>query len=405
MAHTSWYTGSATANTFEQDFSALVLLPPLPGSELTLWNMVSKAVDGTEPTKYEWIEEPNAAVTVTANSSTGSLTTTGTTLNLASGQAALGAIRTGSRLIDQAQTGVMREIIYVSSVSTDALTVIRNWNATSGSEGTGVTHANSAVYEVLAPVNYEGSTREGTKTTRDRTPKENAYSLIDVETQISGSDFARVYRGSTPDNWKYQMDGVIRKFARQQERELIHGKYEARAAAAEGTMGGLIYQIEARAGSNLVSTAENFTYEVWDDGMKYIYNNAGDEDLNLVTVVPTAGLQVASYIHDSAMRGEYLSENTRGQYVNTLMSTMSGRRVPIIGSPTMPSDSFLIVDLNAIRVHFLVGRALLMYQNPKGFNLTDAQAARMMSEMTLEYQRPDIRGYYHYGVTSDRTAA
>jgi hypothetical protein len=380
----------------------------MPGGEMTLWDMISKAVDGTEPTKFEWIEEPNAAVTVTAASGgagSGALDTTGTSLVLASGHGALGAIRVGSRLIDKAQTGVMREEIYVSSLSTDTATVIRNWNATSGTEGTGVAHAASAVYEVLAPLNFAGSSRNTKLTTRNRAAGINAYSLIDIETQIAGSDFARVYRGSTPDNWKYQMDGVIRKFSRQQERELIHNKYEAQGAAAEGSMGGLIYFAEEAASTNIVSTSENFTYEAWDDGMKFLYEKNGDADLNLVTIVPTAGLQVASYIHDSAMRGEYASETTRGQYVNTLMSTMTGRRVPIVGCPHFPADAFMILDLNAVRVHFLQGRGLLMYQNPKGFNLVDAQAARLLSEMTLEFQSPELRSYYHYGVTFDRTAA
>jgi hypothetical protein len=380
----------------------------MPGGEMRLWDMISKAVDGTEPTKYEWIEEPNAAVTVTAASGgagSGALDTTGTSLVLATGQGALGAIRTGSRLIDRAQTGVMREVIYVSSLSTDTATVIRNWNATSGAEGTGVAHAASAVYEVLAPLNYAGSSRNTKLTTRNRAAGINAYSLIDIETQIAGSDFARVYRGSTPDNWKYQMDGVIRKFSRQQERELLHNKYEAQGSAAEGSMGGLLWFVENEASDNYVSTSENFTYEVWDDGMKWLYNNAGDDDMNLVTLVPVNGLQVASYIHDSAMRGEYISETTRGQYVNTLMSSVSGRRVPIIGVPHFPADAFMILNLNAVRLHFLQGRGLLMYQNPKGFNLVDAQAARMLSEMTLEFQKPEQQAYYHYGITYDRTAA
>jgi hypothetical protein len=406
MAHASWYTGSATANTWAQDFSALVLKPPVPGGELKLWDAVSKAVDSTTP-KFEWTEEPNAAVTATAASGgegSGALSTTGTSLVLATGQAAASAVRTGSVLIDTADTGVMREQIYVSSVSSETLTVIRNWNATSGSEGTGVAHLASAVYRVLPPVNYEGSARNSTLTTRNRTPRDNYHSIFDVETQISGTDFARVYRGSTPNNWQYQLDGVIRKFARQQEYALLHGKYEARASAAEGSMGGLIYFVEARAGSNLVSTSENFTYTVWDDGMKYLYEQNGEEDLDLVTLVPIAGLQVASAMDASAMRGEYANEQVRGQYATTLLSSVSGKRVPLIGVAHMPADSFMILDLNAVRLHFMMGRGYLMYMNEVGFNLTDAQAARILSEMTLEFHNADTRAYYHYGVTYDRTA-
>ena len=53
----SWYTGDATARTYEDDFSPLVLAPPMPGGELSLWPIVGKMVDGHEPTALEWIEE------------------------------------------------------------------------------------------------------------------------------------------------------------------------------------------------------------------------------------------------------------------------------------------------------------------------------------------------------------
>ena len=64
MAHSALYTGTMTASTWVQDFSPLVLAPRFPGGELKLWDILPKAADGFEPTKYEWVEEAQAAVTL-----------------------------------------------------------------------------------------------------------------------------------------------------------------------------------------------------------------------------------------------------------------------------------------------------------------------------------------------------
>ncbi|MFA5387952.1 MAG: hypothetical protein WC322_06245, partial [Candidatus Paceibacterota bacterium] len=99
---------------------------------------------------------------------------------------------------------------------------------------------------------------------------------------------------------------------------------------------------------------------------------------------------------------EYSNEQVRGLHCNSLMSTITAQKVPIVVSSAIPSDSFMIVDLNAIRVHFAEGRALSVYTQEIGQNLNDYRAARPISELSLEFHRPVDTCYYHDGVTYTR---
>lgn len=156
------------------------------------------------------------------------------------------------------------------------------------------------------------------------------------------------------------------------------------------------------AGSYVTTTVNPFTYETWDDGVKYLWQKNGDQQPSLVTIMGMDAAQTIPYIHESAMWMEYRTENIRGMYANTLQSTITAQRIPIMVSEVFPSSAFMIVNLDAIRVHFLEGRALLVYSKEVGEGLDDFRAARYLSEMTLEVQRSTENIYYHSGVTFSR---
>lgn len=403
MAQRSIWTGDATANTFEQDFSSLVLAPPLPGGELTLWRAVSKAADGTEPTKFEWIEEELSQITVELGAA---LTTNGTAATFAAGEISAAGLRAGALLANATDTTKV-EVILVSSVdSATSATIVRDYGGfVSGGGGgtTGQTHSNGDKLRVIGYLNWEGSdVVEGTYdqfVKRDRTPAYNYYSIVDDWTQISGSDMVRVYRGEHPDNWSYQVEGVLQRLERQFEWKLLRSPQVQRTASQRGSMGGILWYVTQTAGSHYVTTAANFSYEVVDDGLLYLYNRNGLDDIDPVMIVPPAGAQAAAYIHESAMRGTYSSENVRGLQATMFKSTLTGKTVPIVINQGLPSDSFLIVNMRALRVHFLQGRGLKMYDQPLGELLKDYRRQRWLSELTLEFQRVADNCYYHNNVT------
>jgi len=180
----------------------------------------------------------------------------------------------------------------------------------------------------------------------------------------------------------------------------------ARGASAYGSMGGLRWfatQTTGASGDSYITTSETFSYEVFDDGMLHLYEQGTlDGSADIVCLMPPVGAQYAAYIHESAMRGEYSSETVRGLRCTTLMSTITGDRVPIVPVRNMPSDSFMLLNLNAVRIHFLEGRALAVYNKEVGEGMDDYRAARLISEMTLEFHRPVDNCYFHTGVTYTR---
>lgn len=405
MAHQSWYTGDATAGTWQADFSPLVLQPPIPGGELTLWGAVGKLVDGKDPDKLQWVVEEQNQLTVTGNDD---LTTTETDLTFAAGELAAAGVRAGALLKDPASA----EIILVSSVDSSTLcTVVRDYGGfVSGSGGgtTGTTHAAAAVYDIIGYLNFEGSSVDKTKyfSTRDRALAENYYSLLDDWTQMSASDLVREYKGSSPDNWGYQIRGLQTRLERIFERHMLFSPQKQRSSTERGSMGGLMWYAtlaaQTTAGAYVQGSSTPFTYEIWDDSIKYIWKKNGGRLPSLVTIMGADEAQTIGYIHDSAMRMEYANENVRGVYANTLMSTQGGIRVPILISETFPANAFMTVNLNALRIHYLEGRAFLVYAKKEGEGLDDYRAARYLSEMSMEVQRPTENIYYYNGLTFSR---
>ncbi len=411
MGHRSWYTGDATANTWVQDFSPLVMSPPLPGADIALWPIIGKLNDGTEPTKFEWIEEPLTQIYFTIAED---MDTTETGLDVTTADVAKVGLRAGA-LVKNITDRTKDEIMLVTAMAdADTATVTRDYGGfVSGSGGgtTGQAHTSGDTFEVVGYLNFEGSSvASGTydkKAKRDRSPKYNYYSLLDdTPSDVSASDLVRIYRGSSPDNWGYQLNGIKQRLDRQFERHLWDSPQVARAADVYGSMGGLRWyatQTTGASGYSYITTSETFSYEVWDDGVKYLYGQGTlDGSADLVCLMPPSGVQYAAYIHESALRGEYISETVRGLRCTTLMSTITGDRVPIVPVLNMPSDSFMLLNLNAVRVHFLEGRALNVYSKEVGENMDDYRAARLISELTLEFHRPVDNCYFHTGVTYTR---
>lgn len=411
MGHLSLNTLDFTTNTWQQDFSTRCLVPPVPGNELVFWDVVPKAVDGTEPDKYEWVEEELTPITCACAEA---IDTTETTITMSSAaDVAKAGIRPGAMIVNITDS-TTDEVMLVTAVSGADLTVVRDYGGfVSGSGGgvTGVTHSSGDVFQLMPTHQFEGSSIANTDPFpyRDRSTAYNYYSLIDEFTKVAGTDLVRQYRGNYPSNWAYQVDGVVQALNRKSEFLLLRSPRVQRTSTARGSMGGLIWQITQATGATsgtypaYDTTSETFSYEIFDDACLGVHTTHGTlESGNWVLVMPAAGAQVIPYIHESAMRMDYARENVRGYFANSLMTTVGGKRIPVVVSASIPSDSFMLLNLDAVRVHYLVGRGLRVYNKPLGESLDDYVAQRWISELTLEFQRPTDNCVYHTGLTYTR---
>ena len=409
MAHSAIYTGTMTASTWVQDFSPLVLAPPIPGGELKLWDIIPKAADGFEPTKYEWVEEAQDAVTLALTTNIDN--TTATTITCTAAGAAAVGLRTGSLLVNSTDS-TKTEVIHVSAYTNGAttFTAVRDYGGfVSGSGGgtTGQAHTSGDYFKVLPTHVFEGSGVTSTDAFpwRDRTLAYNYYSLVSEHTRVSGSDLVREYRGSTPSNWTYQVDGIVQQMARRFDYLVLRSPQKARGASDVGSMGGLTWYATQTTNASTYcysTSATTFSYETFDDACLAKFNQGSLEGANWVMIMPPTGAQVIPYIHESAMRMDYAKENVRGYFANSLMTTINGARIPVVVSSSLPSDSFLLLNLDAVKLHFLRGRALKVYNKPLGEGMDDYVAQRWISELTMEFQRPLENCYYHTGITYTR---
>jgi hypothetical protein len=386
--------GAAGANVL--DYSPVLFAPPKPGGDVVLWPLLKKVADVTDTSIY-WMEDNLLTLTCTAHGSTGALTASGAdvTLNLVAGQGISRWMTAGTLLRDTAAGS--NEVILVTVVSTDALTIVRDQTA-SGVEA----HAVSAVWEKIGHLNKEMSSF-GTPVGRYPTRRTNYTAIFDDQVKMSMTEYQRKYY-AIGDPWGYEVDGALTAYMRKLERAVMYSGGAARAdtLAGYGSFYGIKAMIKQRydvasATENYNSAYGTFSYPAWDNTMKFLWKG-GYEGESFVMLVPPEGVQYAAYIDESAMRGNYAGELTRGMQATALKSTL-GMQVPLIPCAYLASDEFLVLNLSRIKVRFFLGRELVGIDVPAYDRGDDAIARRFLTEMSLEMHNADTAHYWARGVT------
>jgi len=172
-----------------------------------------------------------------------------------------------------------------------------------------------------------------------------------------------------------------------------------RSSSAYGSFYGVRDLIVNGGGSNVDTTSEEFTYEVFDDAMKLLWENGYDDNTQFVMLVPSAGKQTVGYIHESALRGAYGSETTRGMMATHLLSNY-GHEVPVIPSTVIGTDEFYILNLDLITVRFM--DTLLAYDVPLGTSGSDKMSRRFITEFSLELHNRDTAHFMATNKTFSR---
>ena len=202
-----------TSNTNIYDYSPFFYRKPVPGGEVKLWPILRKREDLRDST-CRWYEDSMLPVTVTAAASgTGSSLTAAaadTDLELAAGQVAAGFVRIGDLLRDT--TAAKREVLQVTAISTDTLTVTRAYGLASTDANTEA-HAVSAVYRLISHLQNEGSTIS-TGEAVNLTERTNTTSIIDQTVTMTRSQMRRVLQGGVGDPWEYQISKALEKYER-----------------------------------------------------------------------------------------------------------------------------------------------------------------------------------------------
>jgi hypothetical protein len=202
--------------------------------------------------KYAWLQDTLRVRTATLGEA---MDTTETGMDVASGH---GIRFKPGDVWRSDETG---ELIWVDSVSTDTVTVIRNWaGGMGGSQGTatsGITTATALTYQFSARL--EGDDSDPSHWV---TPSEvyNQSQIFHAELRVSNSEQNATTRYGIPDTYKYQlaklMGGAGAGGGRQGragdlmldlENTFFYGQRVARSSTVAGAMGGFNYFVSTNA--------------------------------------------------------------------------------------------------------------------------------------------------------------
>ena len=286
---------------------------------------------------------PNTATTV------GTITTTTVTINVSSGQGS--RFKIGS--LFKFNVANSNEVVQVTDVTTDALTVVRGVSST-----TPIAIADGTLTQIMI---ISHNKQEGWKPTQEDWTQErygNYNYLTGMGYGITiTSRRQAVSHAGVPSEFAHQAAYRLKEFMRQLDSAIINSVRSASEGSASvySSMGGLIQfvsgdlVITGEPAGNTNTTAEDLSPSVLNAMAKQIWDQggmmAGGRLFCLVGGVQKR--KIAAF--DQAYRRTDFNTKTVGYTVEKFLSDL-GFEIEVIVDPWVPDDVCIIGDLNRIKV-------------------------------------------------------
>lgn len=328
-----------TANTVQLDLSNELAEIIRTDNTVFLSRLPAPAANAKQRTHY-WNEDKLIPNTATAS---GSLTDSATTLNVTTGQGV--RFKVGSLIKDRAQGTT--EVMQVTAVSTDALTIVRGYGST-----TGEAHASGWEILIIAHARQEDQDMDEDDT-QERTSVFNRTQISQRGLRISYTrEKVDTASGGIPSEFAHQTAYRLKEEMRSLDNSIINGiRSDAPSDTAYGSMGGLIEYVTA-SGGNSSSTAEDLVETVVNDMAELIVNDAGEVANGFLLVSPKQRRNVSLF--DQAFRRGTFDQTKAGFYVEKFVTDM-GYELEVVQDPWVPNDTIVVGDLAKVKVSALQG--------------------------------------------------
>jgi hypothetical protein len=319
---------------------------------------------------HRWVEDrlnPNTSAVAG-----GTITTTTLTINVTAGH----GVRFKAGTLFKFNVAGANEVVQVSSVSTDALTVVRGYSST-----TPVAAIGGAAIMIISHNKLEGWKPTQEDWTQERYGNYNYLTGMGYGITITSRRQA-VSAAGVPSEFAHQAAYRLKEFTRQLDSAIINSVRSANeGAVTTGTgassMGGLLafvrgdYAITGEPTANTNTTAEDLSPSVLNAMAKQIWDQggmmAGGRLFCLVGGVQKR--KIAAF--DQAYRRTDFNTKTVGYTVEKFLSDL-GFEIEVIVDPWMPDDTCVIGDLNRIKVGPLQGQAVALEDVAKTGKMIEA---------------------------------
>ena len=290
-------------------------------------------------TKHSWMEDKlNANTAITLATADGVIDASAVAVTVASG---LGTRFQIGTLFKDTAAG-KTEVIQVTAITGDVLTIVRGYGSTSGqTHGTGTTPFN---IQIIAHPKQEGQDPSADES-KARTKVSNYVQIFQKGINVSYS-MRKVLQAGVADEYTFQVARRLMEIMRELDSCLINGI----SSGSQGSdsvyrsMGGIV-EFSSQALGNITTTAEPLTLTVINDMCKQIWDDGGVPNFILV-----GGKQKrAINTFDQSARRSVYDATTAGYVVDKVITDL-GFILDVIVDPWVPDDVCIVGDLNKIKV-------------------------------------------------------
>ena len=330
-------------------------------------------------TTHSWMEDALNPNTFTLNED---MDNSETGLDVASGHGV--RLKIGSLIRNQSEAG-KTEVMQVTAISTDTLTVVRGYGSTSPE-----THTNGATFQIIANPAQENQDAPSDES-KGRTKVSNYTQIFQKGINISHT-MRSVLQAGVADEFTFQVARRLSEIMRELDSSIILGIKSADAGSDTSyrSMGGLL-EYSSQVGGNTSSTSEALTLAVVNTMCKQIWDDGGSPNFILVS---GRKKQTIATFDQSARRSVY--DTTVAGYVVDKILTDLGFVLDVIVDPWMPDDTVIVGEYGRVRVMPLSNDAMRAEDLAKTGR---GDKAQVTGQYTMEVRNAKEAFAYHNALT------
>lgn len=366
------FSAGATLPELAEDVSDIIgLVSPF---ETPLLDHIGEARRPARSTVHEWLEDtllPNTDLINQSSFTPGATTATSITVDNGS----------RFRIGDQVRPSNGPEVMLVTAISTNTLTVTRGYGGT-----TAVSLADNMKLTILGNAAIEGDDRPVTRFT-NRVRRSNFTQIFSASIEVSGSQAAATAFGIR-DEVDYQKQERLREMLRDLEHCVINGVAASTnpegSATVRRTMRGIIRSITTHlhepadgvlpAGEG--GSADLLTEDMLNTALRAVWE-ASASRIDTIVVNGFQKRRINRFVGD---RG-FAPKDTKFKDLVSIYESDFGI-CRIILSRAMPQDTVLLLDSSRIKVLPLAGRSF--HYKPLA-SAGDSEVGMVLGEYTLEF--------------------
>ena len=368
------YSAGVTLPELAEDVSDLVAI--VSPFETPVLNALGDPLHSATSTYHEWLEDSLLPNKDSINDSTYSDPAADTDF----------VVDNGSRFQvgDQIQVEGSKELMLVTAISTNTLTVVRGYAGTTPED-----LADDQVLNILGNAALEGDDKPTARFT-NRTRNGNYTQIFTASVEVSGSDLAARQLGLA-DELDHQKQLRLRELLRDLESTVINGGQPAAnpqgSASVRRTVKGLLQHVSA----NSFSTGDSgfpSGNDLDETKINYVLRTIWESSSSGVDLIVVNGFQkrkINGFVSTSRSFGP--EDQTYSDLVSLYESDFG--MCKILVTRWIPQDAVLFLDSSRLNVLPLSGRSFHFKPLPSG---GDYECGQLIGEYTLEVRNEEAHG-------------